>query len=184
MKPYLTNKGALCTTDINLIENENIIINELEIANIFNDHYTNVVKYSSGISPTNIADKLPPGTKFDDILGEILNEYKDHPSINTIKTKKSYNRTFTCKPVTTNDVFKLLKNLDAKKAIGIDEIPPMILKLSAHILAEPLTKIINKCIVDCDFPTLAKLAFILPFFKKGERSQKKNYRPVSVLSAL
>ena len=75
MKPYLTNKGALYTTDINLIENENIIINELEIANIFNDYYTNVVKYSSGISPTNIADKLPPGTKFDDILGEILNGY-------------------------------------------------------------------------------------------------------------
>ena len=38
MKPYLTNKGALTTTDINLIENENIIINESEIANIFNDH--------------------------------------------------------------------------------------------------------------------------------------------------
>ena len=81
-------------------------------------------------------------------------------------------------------MFKLLKKLDAKKAIGIDEIPPMILKLSAHILVKPLTKIINKCIVDCDFPTLAKLAFILPFFKKGERSQKNNYRLVSVLSAL
>ena len=43
MKPYLTKKGALCTTDINLIENENSIINELEIANIFNNHYKNVV---------------------------------------------------------------------------------------------------------------------------------------------
>ena len=59
MKPYLTNKGALCTTDINLIENENININESETANIFNDYYTNVIKYSSGKSPTNIADNYP-----------------------------------------------------------------------------------------------------------------------------
>ena len=43
-----------------------------------------------------------------------------------MKTNKSYNIT----------LFKLLKNLDAKKAIKIDGIPPMILKLSAHILAE------------------------------------------------
>ena len=89
----------------------------------------------------------------------------------TIKRKISYKRTFTSKPVTTNEVYKLLKKLDAKKAIGIDGIPPMILRLSAHILAEPLTKIINKCIVDSDFPTIAKLVFILSFFKKGERSQ-------------
>ena len=65
-------------------------------------------------------------------------------------------------------------------AVGIDGIPPLVLKISAKILAEPLTKIINICISDNTFPTSAKLASILPFYKKGERSDKKNYRPVSV----
>ena len=62
--------------------------------------------------------------------------------------------------------------------------PPIILKLSAAIIAKPLTDVINKSIAENNFPTLAKIAKILPFFKKDERSNKKNYRPVSVLSSL
>ena len=58
------------------------------------------------------------------------------------------------------------------------------LKLSAEILAKPLTKLINQSIKENDFPTLLKIAAILPFYKKNERSHKNNYRPVSVLSAL
>ena len=58
------------------------------------------------------------------------------------------------------------------------------MKTSAKILAEPLTRIINICISDNTFPASAKLASIFSFYKKGERSDKKNYRPVSVLSSL
>ena len=78
----------------------------------------------------------------------------------------------------------LLKSLDTKKAVGIDGIPPLILKLSSNIIAKPLTKIINLSIKESTFPSLAKIASILPIFKKDERSNKKNYRPISILSAL
>ena len=77
-------------------------------------------------------------------------------------------------------MFKLLKNIDSKKAIGIDGIPPLIVKLSAEVLSNSLTKIINLSINENTFPTMLKLAAILPFFKKDDRSDKKNYRPVSI----
>ena len=80
-------------------------------------------------------------------------------------------------------MLKLLKNIDSKKAIGIDGIPPLIVKLSAEVLSNSLTKIINLSINENTFPTMLKLAAILPFYKKDDRSDKKNYRPVSILSA-
>ena len=46
-----------------------------------------------------------------------------------------------------------------------------------------MTRIINQSIKENTFPTLLKLAAILPFYKKDDRSDKKNYRPVSILSA-
>ena len=58
------------------------------------------------------------------------------------------------------------------------------MKLSANILAKPLAEIINLSLFENNFPTLLKIAAILSFYKKDERSNKKNYRPVSVLSAL
>ena len=78
-----------------------------------------------------------------------------------------------------------IKNyLDTKKATGIDRIPLLILKFSANILAEPLTKIIDLSIDENTVSSSAKTATILPFFKNNERSNKTNYRPVSVLSSL
>ena len=54
IKPHMTNKRALCSTDINLIENGRIISDDSEIAGIFVDYYTNIVKYSSGENPISI----------------------------------------------------------------------------------------------------------------------------------
>ena len=77
-----------------------------------------------------------------------------------------------------------MQSLDTKKAVGIDGIPPLILKLSSCIITKPLTKIINLCIKESTFPSLAKIASILPIFKKDDRSNKKNYRPISILSSI
>ena len=47
MNPYLTNKGALSCTDISLIEDETIVTNAYDIANIFIEYYTNIVEHTS-----------------------------------------------------------------------------------------------------------------------------------------
>ena len=89
LKPYLSNKGALCNTDISLSENDNIISNDIEIANIFNEYYTNIVEHTSGNRPVNIEDDLPIGSTFDIILDTINKTYKDI-RLFSIKTKTIY----------------------------------------------------------------------------------------------
>ena len=184
IKPYMTNKGALCSTDINLIENGKIISNEDEIAEICIEYYTNIVKYSSGKNPVTIADALEPGTSACDIINRILGQYKDHPSITSINRNNSHLRTFQFQEVNIESVLKELKSINPKKSIGIDGLPPKIIQITCDVLAKPLTDIINKSLKENTFPSKAKIAAILPLLKKENRSDKKNYRPVSVLSTL
>ena len=73
-------------------------------------------------------------------------------------------------------VLKLPRSLYTKKAVGIDGIPPLVLKISAKKLAEPLTKIISICILDKMFLTSAKLASFRPFCKKDQIRKIKDLR--------
>ena len=57
-----------------------------------------------------------------------------------------------------------------------------ILKLSLDCYLPELTKIINNCFENGDFPDELKLAEVLPIFKKHDSLLKENYRPVSILS--
>ena len=55
IKSFLTNEGTISGNDIALNNDKNMIRNEYEIANTFNEHYyNNIVKKSSGYKPINI----------------------------------------------------------------------------------------------------------------------------------
>lgn len=71
--------------------------------------------------------------------------------------------------------------MDGKKATGIDNLPPKIIKAGAESLAEPIKCIINKCFINNTFPESLKMAQVTPVYKKEDPFQKKNYRPVSIL---
>ena len=178
----MTNKGALCSTDINLIENGKVISDEGALADIFIDYYTNIVSYSSGVTPTSIADTLDTAASYDVIIDTILDTYNNHPSKMCIKSRRIHSEPFQFKNVNEHDILKMLKSVDEKKAIGIDGLPPSILKYSAEILAKPLTDIINLSFRENTFPSKVKIAAVLPLFKKDDRSHKNNYRPKTILS--
>jgi len=184
IKPYLTNKGAMVSSDILLIEGDDIILDDTKIATIFNNYYTHIVENTCGTPPKSIADTLPPFSTVDIIIDQICKVYAEHPSIKRIKENTISSEHFKFKHVSVESVRNLLSSLDTKKATGIDGIPPLILKLCANVIAEPFTKIINLSIDENTIPSAAKTAIILPFFKKDERSNKKNYRPISILSSL
>ena len=92
-------------------------------------------------------------------------------------------RSFKFSPVTKPYITTLLKNIDIKKATGVDRIPPKLVKLSANILSEPLTKTINDSLTMGIFPDAAKIAAVSPVDKGTDNKNSiSNFRPVSVLS--
>ena len=81
----------------------------------------------------------------------------------------------------SNDgVLKQLKNLDIHKASGPDEIPARLLKEYAPLIAPTLTKIFQNSIDQSTIPKDWKKANVTPLFKKGDRSNASNYRPISL----
>jgi hypothetical protein len=68
-----------------------------------------------------------------------------------------------------------------RKAPGVDNISPLLLKQASSIIAQPLTKLINKSMQQSIFPDDLKTAKVCPIHKKNSLLDKGNYRPVSVL---
>ena len=79
------------------------------------------------------------------------------------------------------DIKKIFKNINPKKATGPDKIPPKIVRLSANIDSH-LMNIINNDLSNNSFSNEAKVAIVRPIYKKKSRDQIENYRPVSILS--
>ena len=77
---------------------------------------------------------------------------------------------------------KRLHRIDGNKSSGPDGVHPLILKHCAESLATPLSIIFNKSASDATIPRQWKIANVTPLFKKGNRSDAGNYRPVSLTS--
>ena len=82
------------------------------------------------------------------------------------------------------DVYKELQALDTNKAMGPDEISPIVLKNLAGALALPIFLICLKSKSTCKYPFTCKNANVTPLFKKGDPHKPNNYRPISLLSIL
>ena len=84
--------------------------------------------------------------------------------------------------VTSNGVIKLLSNLKINKATGPDLVPAFVLKTAASEIAPALTILFQQSLDTGIVPTDWKNAWVVPIFKKGEKHQASNYRPVSLTS--
>ena len=71
--------------------------------------------------------------------------------------------------------------LSRQISTGIDNLPPVLLKVCGSIILEPLCCIINLSIKNEKFPSSWKAAKVTPNFKSGSRSLPENYRPISTL---
>ena len=82
--------------------------------------------------------------------------------------------------ITETCVLKKLTDLNKDKSMGPDEIPGVILKNTASSISKPLSIIFNKSISEGKLPSMWKTANVVPIFKKGEKSNPNNYRPISL----
>ena len=79
---------------------------------------------------------------------------------------------FKIKEARVEQVNKILRNINPRKATGPDEIPPKIVKMSANIIDSHLTSITNSNLKRNAFYDSAKVTSIRPIFKGKGESQK------------
>ena len=82
----------------------------------------------------------------------------------------------------TDGIEKLLTNLKSNKASGPDAIPARILKEAASEIAPSLRIIFHQSWVTGVVPSDWRKANVCAVFKKGDRTDAANYRPVSLTS--
>ena len=75
-------------------------------------------------------------------------------------------------------------NLDSSKACQDSDIPTKVIKSNSDIFTDALYSEFNRSLETSVFPPSMKLANVTPVHKKGNRSEKDNYRPVSILPNL
>jgi hypothetical protein len=86
-------------------------------------------------------------------------------------------------PLHTKEVEKALLEINLKKATGWDGIQPKLLKLAAPGISKSLTNLYNCCIFTGEWPTEWKKGEWTPVYKDKDRTDKRNYRPITILNA-
>ena len=79
---------------------------------------------------------------------------------------------------------KLLQGLKPDKAPGPDQIRPLLLQKLSLEIAPILQVIFSKSLEEGSLPSEWLKANVSPIFKKGEKSDPANYRPISLTCIL
>ena len=86
--------------------------------------------------------------------------------------------------ITENEVKEIIDLLNINKASGPDLINHKMLKYVSTAVSKPLTIIFNWSLQEKHYPEPWKKNNVVPSFKKGDKSDSSNYRPVSLSSLI
>ena len=161
---------------ITLVENDSIVCNDNEVANIFNEYFSNLVEGLNLHVPENLVNHYCKG---EDPISSAILKYQNHPSITAIKKIHLLNK-FSFKNASISDIKKELQNLDTSKATQKSDLPTKIIKENFDILAPFFLGSVNSSIDLSNCPKNLKFADITPAYKKNSRDDKTNYRPASI----
>ena len=86
--------------------------------------------------------------------------------------------------VSLSKVKKTLKSLSNSRSTGIDELDNYSVKLAADFIAQPVHHLVTLSIIQKKFPQTWKYSKVIPLHKKEDVLERKNYRPVAILSPI
>ena len=112
-----------------------------------------------------------------------LKRLKNTPVFSILK-KRKLDSVFSFRKTTQEEVLKVSQDLNAKKICQASDTPTKIIKLNSDIFSNLIYKHFNCCIDKGEFLNDLKHVDIVPIYKKNNKCEKENYRPVSILSNL
>ena len=173
VKPYFSKKGVNANKLL-LKENDCLVSDESELAQIMNNFFVNItkeldLKHDQG--NVNISSDLE----------NILENSSSHPSIEKIEQNFDSQELFSFQQVNETEVKDIVLKLNSSKVISNGDIPVNILKETIEINIICLTRIINLSFQSKSFPDWLKSVEVTPIYKKNDDLDKENYRPVSIL---
>jgi hypothetical protein len=136
--------------------------NHKSIANALNKHFSTIgLKISNSFQNSN-AQQI---------------NYNDYLTQN-IETQFSFH------PVTTLEVEAAINDLKSKPTTSGDGVSSSLIKAIKPVIIQPLTILFNQSVSTCKFPDSLKVARVKALFKKGDKSDPNNYRPISILPSI
>ena len=129
-------------------------------------------------------EKANKCNKFFSSIGQTLVNHPKNLEPIPLTSEEQLQPTFHFQNETIENVEKMINNLNDKTATGNDEINARLIKDIQKEIAPILTKLINLGYEINDFPTCMKSAIIKPIYKKDNKNDIANYRPIAILPAL
>ena len=142
------------------------------------------------IDQQDIADTL--NTYFSSIIDKIIvnniNNKTDRDNFPTFHHYLEQNYSYPPPPLviktfSTKEITSIIKSLKTKNTYSYDEISTKVLKIRATYICSPLTYICNKSVLSGKFPDHMKFSTVKPIYKKGDKTNPANYRPISLLTS-
>ena len=157
---YQTLGLATNLSPVQLVVNGKAVLSPRDMANSFNDIFLKkVVELKNGIVGPVTENPLSR-------LQRWLGKRQEIPKL-------------TLNPISKLQLRTILKNLKGKRSSGIDMIDGSSIKLAAPLIYDVLLHLVNLSIEKSQYPKYWKVSKIIPLYKKSDRTNGENYRPVS-----
>ena len=157
----LLNKRSKSSSIDCLKESGTEILNKKNISNAMNNYFCTI--------GSDLADKIQPAAN--PLLSGEFEVNKDRAK-------------FRFKAIELKDIRDAFAKVKTTKSFGVDNISSYFLKVAFPCIVNSLTFLFNTSFETSQFPDSRKVARISPIFKEGDRTDKSNYRPISVLPVI
>jgi hypothetical protein len=148
-------------TSVSLLKVNNIQIDDpKEITEEFAKYFANVGRTQS--------NKIPSSKK-------TCQEYLD---------QNYFNNSAFFIPTDYIEICEIIRKMKSSNTKGYDEISSVMLKNIKENIAFPISILINRSLLEGQFPDDLKIAKVVPLYKTKSKDDVSNYRPISVLSSI
>ena len=156
----LNKRSKSCNIDC-IKDSGNAIVNKKDISNAMNSFFCTIgEKLASKIDAT------------------------PNPLLSGGLTERGNNFQFQFQTIGVQEIRDAIAKTKTSKSFGSDSISCYFLKLALPFIENSLACLFNTSLETSQFPDSWKLARVTPIFKEGDKAEKSNYRPISVLPVI